>query len=73
MWFVSIDEELNLVEQDRKLLNFIDYDQSAPGFEGLPQILRAGAQLSKGVRFEEVVKPRVREEFVEKRALPGLP
>ena len=58
---VSVDKELDLVEQPRKLLYFIDDDQPIGWGQALAQGLGEGAPFAEGVGLQQVDVPRLRE------------
>ena len=69
---VAFDQQVNLVEQRRALLDLVDDHDLAARVQGLPQVLGMEAQLPERVGFQEVVDGRVGERVADERALAGL-
>ena len=63
---------MDLVQQQRTLLDLVDHHHPPARFQRLPQVLRVGAQSVKGVGFEQVVERRVGERAADQGALAGL-
>ena len=69
---VAFDQQVNLVQQRRALLDLVDDHDLAARVQGLPQVLGMEAQLPERVGFEEVVDGRVGNVLADERALAGL-
>ena len=69
---VPLDEQMNLVQEGRALLDLVDYDDLATRVQSLSQKLGTAVQLPERVGFEQVVDRRVWERAADEGALTGL-